>query len=133
MPTDLPYGYKKPKANEPGRVFFVTLEEQLDRIASHNHNGENSSLISSASIQGVFQDLSASGWVSMAAAGQPGTYRQLVTLPSSLQYGKTAITFYKQGLDFQVMLTTERDPSAATRYYVYTNDSTLALTVVYTT
>lgn len=132
MPDDLLYGYKKPRAGEPGRIFFVTLEENWTRIASHNHDGSSSAKISSASILGEQGAVSSSAW--QAVAGQPGTYRQAVTLPANMEYAKVAITFYKNAADFcQLMLSTERVPGSTTQYYVYSNDNTLNLVAVYTT
>jgi hypothetical protein len=132
MPDDLSYGYKKPRAGEPGRIFFVTLEENWSRISEHNHDGSSSAKISSASIKGEQNTVSASNW--QVVDGQKGTFRQLVQVPTGMEYAKVAITFYKNAADFsQLMLSTERVPGSTTQYYVYSNDNTLNLVAVYST
>jgi hypothetical protein len=124
-------GYQKPQTNDSGAEWFPALEDDIQRLNDHNHDGVNSELLTAASSVAVVQDVLAAAWTAFAT----DTYRQLVTLPIlalplSLSFDTCAIQF-RTAAGAIIYPTVEKVTS--TSYYVYINDNTLALKAVYTT
>jgi hypothetical protein len=121
----LTYGYKKPQANDRGNVFFVPMENNIQQLNDHFHNGVDSALIPASSITKSSASILAASW----GATSGGRYRQEITLPAGFTFANTAIKFTTAAGNVAV-LTVELG-SAANKYYVYVNDNTLALTALY--
>lgn len=117
-------GYQKPQSGDRGTSLFTSLEDDIQRLNDHTHDGSNSNRLSGTSIIGVKQDIAAS-WT----AGSNGLYTQDITMPA-------LITFDDYGMSFRladgshVFPTVER--LSSTSYRLYLNDNTLAMKVVYT-
>jgi hypothetical protein len=126
MSTTLSYGYKLPTTGDRGPVVFPDLEDNIQQLNDHNHNGTNSSLISSASITAVTQTLLAGSWVLVA----DGIYKQTVTIPGTLQYDNTHISFTHATTGHLLYLSVEK--VSATQFDVFINDNTAGLKVRYT-
>jgi hypothetical protein len=82
MALTLTYGYIKNESGDRGSDFFPDLEFNIQRINDHNHNGVNSAPIAITAIEGIDQTVLAAGWA--AVAGQTGTYKQTVTVPTGI-------------------------------------------------
>lgn len=121
----LTYGYKKPQTNDRGNVFFTPLENNIQQLNDHYHNGVDSALIPVSSLTKSTASILAAGW----SATSGGRYRQEITLPAGFTYANTTIKFTTAAGN-QAFLTLELG-SAANKYYVYVNDNTLALTALY--
>ena len=121
----LSYGIKKPEDGDKGSVFFPALEDDLQQLNDHDHDGVDSAPIISTNISSVQQALSAASWVAVSG----GTYRQLVTVPSGKLYDNSFILFRKTSDKSQMFLGVEKVSS--TTYYVYINDSTIDVTAYY--
>ncbi len=121
----LTYGYKKPQTNDRGNVFFTPLENNIQQLNDHFHNGVDSALIPVSSLTKSSASILAAGW----GATSGGRYRQEVTLPAGFTYANTTIKFTTAAGNI-AFLTVELG-SAANKYYVYVNDNTLALTALY--
>lgn len=121
----LSYGYKKPQAGDKGTPLFTALEENIQRVNDHNHDGVNSPALTAQSLQGVAQTILAAGWV---AFGPTGHYRQLVTTLPGFDFDKVYISFRKSTGEM-IYPTVER--FSATQFYVYTTDPTLNFVAVY--
>lgn len=117
----LSYGYKLPETGDKGAPLFTALEDNIERVNDHTHNGVNSSALPAQSIVGVTQTILAVDWV---AFGAPGFYRQLVTLPAGFDFDNVHISM-RQGVNY-CYATIERVSN--TQYYVYTIDNTLDFT-----
>lgn len=121
----LSYGYLKPQTGDTGAAWFPALEDNIQQLNDHNHNGINSAVLGTAAIASTTQSVLAASWV--ATSG--GTYRQLVSMPTGLNYDQCFINFKLSATGHQVFPTVEKVSSSS--FYVYTNDSSLAYTAVY--
>lgn len=123
----LTYGFKQPQTGDKGSVFFPALEDNIEALNDHTHNGTNSAKLTAAASVVVSQSILAASWV----ATSNGTYRQLVTIPGTL----TAVSDVR--VSFRDATTLDEyhlkvEKASATTYYVYINDNSIALTAVYT-
>lgn len=121
----LSHGIKKPQTGDKGSVFFPALEDDLQALNDHTHNGVDSENISSTNITAVTQALVAAAWVAYAN----GIYRQLVTVPGGKTYDNSFILFRDTADKSQLYLDVEKVSS--TTYYVYCNDPSLNITAYY--
>lgn len=122
----LTYGFKKPQAGDFGSTFFPALEADIQQINDHNHDGSNSALLTPPSFSMTQQSILAAAWVVI----DPGSnYRQLVTMPGSLQYDTRVVRMRDAASGDYLELTIEK--ASATTYYVYINDNTVSLTAYY--
>jgi hypothetical protein len=120
----LSYGYKKPQTGDQGSTLFTALSDNIQRVNDHDHDGSDSALLTAASVTSVTQSIAAGSWV----ATSQGNYRQLVTLPGSLDYDNINIIM-KNSSGHVVFATIEK--VSDTTYYVYTNDVSTGYTAVY--
>lgn len=118
-------GFKKPQNGDDGSVWFPAMEDNIQQLNDHNHNGVNSELIPSYLLTPTTQAISSAGWV--ATSG--GTYRQLVTVPNSKNVSNGFVVFKNSSTFSQMFLQTEY--VSATTYYVYINDNSVSLTAYY--
>jgi len=128
MSSTTTYGYKLPANGDRGSTFFPDLEHNISRVDGHTHDGSDSALIPAKNISKSTQDIASGSWVLVAG----GHYRQLVTTPSGYTVDSSFMKFYFNGGSFdgqQVFLKVEK--ASSTTYYVYINDNTQALKVVY--
>lgn len=117
----LSFGFLKPEPDDTGDIFFSAMEQNMQQLNDHDHDGVNSArlALTSASIL-------AANWVAAPLGG--GLYRQLITMPAGMQYDTSVITF-KLSTGEVLYPTVER--VNATQYYVYVNDNTLDLVAYY--
>lgn len=120
----LSYGFKLPETGDRGSVFYPALEDDIQQINDHNHDGANSAPITSSAISHVTQSITAVGWVSVGL----GTYSQLVTMPGLLQFDQRQI-FFRDSTGETVYPRFVK--ASANTYTLYTNDNTLAVTAHY--
>jgi hypothetical protein len=126
----LTYGRKKPEAGDKGSTFFAALEDNIDRDDAHNHDGTNSPKIPSTSVEATSATILAASWVDLGSS----TYRQLVSVPSGMDFDKCEISFrITNGSDAGARIYPSVVKVSSTTYYVYVNDNTLELKAVYTT
>lgn len=128
MSTTLSYGYKKPVTGDKGSVFYPDLEFDIQRVNDHNHDGSNSALLTSTSVQAVVQTVSSAGWA--AVSGQPGTYKQTVTMSAGTAFDTHAIEIRNNSTKEKLYLSITK--ASTTTFDVYINDNTIALQVLYT-
>ena len=122
----LSHGYKKPETGDRGSVWFPALEDDIQRLNDHDHDGINSELIPASSINKYDQTLSFIDWVSDGG----GTYSQVVTTPAGIvDINDYFIKFYNAANGHQLHLSWER--LTATTYTVRINDSSLNVVALY--
>lgn len=122
----LSYGYKKPQSGDRGNSFFTAMEDNIQRLNDHTHNGTDSAPLPAQSILGVSSNILAANWV--AYGGPTGFYRQLVTVPAGFDFDTVGISFRLATGDY-IFPTIERVSDLT--YYVYTIDNTLSYQAVY--
>lgn len=126
----LSYGFEKPQTGDKGAVFFPALEGDIQKLNDHTHNGTNSSKLNASAITAVNQSVLSAAWVSLGG----GYYRQLVTMPIGLTsnggvYESFGMEFINTATGERLLLSVVK--ASSTTYYVYINDNTIDLTVVY--
>lgn len=121
----LSYGYLKPESGDRGAALFTALEDNIERVNDHTHNGTDSAPLTAQSIVGITQSILAGSWVAFGATGH---YRQLVTLPAGFDFDLVQIGF-RTTAGAVILPTVER--VSDTQYYVYTIDNTIGYTAIY--
>lgn len=107
-------GYKKPQYPDTGDVWFPAMEQNIQLMNDHTHDGSNSQVLGSAT-----QVIASGSWVASPIGG--GSYRQLVTMPAGFSFDQCALWFQLSTGEV-VYPSVERQSS--TTYYIYTNDNT---------
>ena len=120
----LSYGYKKPQSNDKGPVVFPALEDNIDQLNSHNHNGTNSAPLAPSAILAVSQTILAANWVLVAN----GLYKQTVTASAGIDLDNTQIQFRLS--DDSIFYPTVK-PLSATQYEIFINDASEQVTAIY--
>jgi hypothetical protein len=123
----LSYGYKLPETGDRGNVWFPALEDNITRLNSHDHDGTDSPAIPVQNLTKSSASILAADWVSQGG----GTYRQEITMPAGFTYANTIMKFMLAGTDDDEVHPTVEEGSASNKFYVYVNDNTVALTVLY--
>lgn len=119
----LTYGLKRPDTGDTG--FFDEMEDNIDRLDAHNHDGVDSALLTASSLSSVTQAVSAASWANVSG----GIYSQVVTMTSPLTFDETAISF-RDGTTKEILYLRAVKASSNT-FTVYSSDNTLTLSVVY--
>ena len=120
----LTYGLKRPQTGDQGSTLFTALADNITRLDAHDHDGSDSAKLTAASIVAITQTVAAGSWL----ATSQGNYRQLITLPGSLDFDEITVII-KNSSGHIVHATIEK--VSDTTYYVYTNDNATAFTAVY--
>lgn len=126
MSTTLTYGFVKPQTGDLGSTFWADLENDIQKLNDHTHNGTNSPKITAAAVTAVTQSILAASW---SSTGTVGLYRQLVTIPGTLASIDDVKPNFKDSSGDYYNLRTEK--VSTTTYYVYINDNSVSLTAVY--
>lgn len=121
----LSYGYKKPETNDKGPTVFPALQNNIQQINDHDHDGSNSAKLTATSVVSVSATIPLGSWV---AFGPTGHYRQQVTLPAGFSYDTVNMGFRLTN-GTQIYPTVEK--ISATQYYVYTIDNTIDFKALY--
>lgn len=122
----LSYLFKKPQTGDKGSAFWPALEDDLQQLNDHTHNGVNSAKLTSASFTALTQAISSAGWILVS----DGVYRQLVTIPGTSLYDDNIIVFRNQAAPKpQMFLATEK--ASSNTYWVYINDNSVSITAYY--
>jgi hypothetical protein len=121
----LSHGFKKPETGDKGAVFFPALEDDIQQMNDHNHNGTNSEKLFSSAVVVVRQAVLSAAWGSVGG----GTYSQVVTMPAGMNYDDYHVMFKDTASGDQLFPTVRK--TSATTYTVFVNDNSLNLTAVY--
>lgn len=128
MSVTLSYGYKKPVNGDKGSTFFPDLADDIQRLNDHSHNGTDSALLSPNVISKFSQTLLAAGWVSLGN----GNYRQEATMPVGATFANSLMRFeISGGASDGFVIYPSIEKSAAGKYWIYINDNTLDVRVLY--
>lgn len=128
MSTTLSYGYIKPQSGDKGNTFFGELEQNIQRVNDHTHDGSNSAKLTGQSVDAVNQTLSSGSWVLVSGS----TYRQLVTMPGTLQFDTSNLQFQiNSGANAGDLFYPSVEKQSANTYYIYINDNSVDVLVKY--
>ncbi len=121
----LSFGFKKPENGDLGSIVFPALEDNIQQLNDHSHDGVDSTKIVSGSLDPTQVSIAAGSWVLVGN----GLYKQTITLPGTLTYDKTSFTVKLSGTGHLVHPTIEK--VSATQYDIYTNDNSVGFEVSY--
>ena len=118
-------GFQQPEIGDRGGVFFPGLEANIQQVNDHNHNGVNSERITSEAIIALSDSTSLIpvNWVLQAS----GIWRAPVTMPGALLFADTTIQLRTNNR----FLYADVENITINTFYVYVNDPTLTVTVLY--
>lgn len=129
MATTLSNGYIKPDTGDRGSTFFPGLEDNIERLNSHNHDGSNSEKIPASSINNPVQTLSSAGWTLIS----PSVYRQLVTMPTPLAFDSRVMQFQiSSGANAGKLFHPTIVKQTVNTFYLFCNDNSFDVLVKYT-
>lgn len=124
----LTYGFLKPSNGDRGSSFWDVLADNIQQLNDHSHDGNDSAQLTPAALSGQTQDIDASAWTSVGN----GLYRRLITMPGTLQFDDVSMRMYiTNGVDANFEITPSILRASANTYYIYVNDNTLTLKVIY--
>lgn len=115
----LSHGYKKPATPDTGDGFFPALEQDIQLLNDHTHNGTDGALLAVAT-----QAIASAGW----QAGVGGLYFQDITMTAPYAYDTTQIEF-RMSTGEALFPTVVR--SSANVYRIYSNDNTKSFVAIY--
>jgi hypothetical protein len=121
----LSYGFKKPQTGDKGSAFFPALEDNIQQLNDHTHDGSDSPRLDTSSVEALTSSVPAGSWVAQG----DGVYRQLVTMPGGITYGEVMIGFLESPAGHIAMLGVEK--VSASTFYVYCTDNAKSFTAVY--
>lgn len=139
MSTTLSYGFVRPATGDTGLTFWSQLENDITQLNNHSHNGSDSALLTTASVQAVTQAIDTTtnadptlGW----AVQSSGEYKRTITITN------TAITFVNchiqvlkytstsGGVDLYDYIYATIERTGANSFNVYVNDISTAFLLV---
>lgn len=124
----LTYGFQLPETGDKGSVFFPALEDDIQQLNDHDHDGSNSTRLTAQSITAVSATIVLASWVLTAG----GTYRQLVTMPPGTEFDDYGMAFQvASGASSGHRVNLSVEKVSATTFYVYINDNTVDVKILY--
>ena len=114
-------GYKKPETGDKGATVFNALEDNIDRVNGHSHDGTDSNKLDTFAFGRGSVTVPNTGWTA-----EGNIYRQSVTFPTGYsvangaEWGKASIRFYFDGGNYdkeELFPKTERIDD--TSFYLY--------------
>ncbi len=118
----LTYGYKKPQLDDTGDIFFPAMEQNIQQLNDHTHDGVTSAVLPTPSASVVHAAWTAAGLTT------PGLYTQVVSLPAGRAYDTTQFTVRDST---GTVVNNQITKASATSYNIFTNDNTQDLVVQY--
>lgn len=117
----LAYNIPQPTTGDRGSVFFPALEQVIQRLSSHDHDGNNTALISAGGIQSAVVSVPAASWT----ASGTGRYVQTVVLPTGFTYDNSTFEVrLVTGGSYQVVYTNINKLSS-NQCHIFSNDNTV--------
>ena len=129
--TTLSFGYKKPEDGDKGQTVFDALEDNIDRLNSHDHDNVDSARVNSYNLSRGSVAVPSTGW---SASGN--LFRQSVSFPAGFStangsdYGNAHIRFfYNGGTRDGEELFPKTEKIDATSFFLYSISSSQAYDV----
>lgn len=123
----LSHGVKKPETGDKGSLWFPAIEDNMQILNDHSHNGIDSAPILSQNISAVVQSIASASWVAVSG----GKYEQTVTVPNSKLFDGSFVVFKNASTGAPMLLDTVKQ--TASTYKVFINDPGISLTAYYLT
>lgn len=124
MATTLSYGYIQPQNGDKGSTWFPALNDNIQQLNDHSHDGVTSAKISASNVLTGSVSIPAASWV----LDVTGRYRQDVTVPTGFNMNDYSIMFkLSTGEIIQPSITKLSDSS----FRIFGIDNTLSYTAVF--
>lgn len=123
----LSYGYQLPETGDKGEKAFLPLEQNIQQLNDHSHNGEDSAVLSGSNIGSVQIQVPSSNWASYPGA-PIGFLRQVVEMAPGFAFDLKNAQF-RDASGHYVYPSVERIDQNS--FYVYSIDPTLSLVANY--
>ena len=108
-------GYKLPEDGDFGDIWFNALEDNIQRLNDHTHDGTDSERIPATSVFGIGGSV-----LTGAFSVQPnGEFRALTNVPSGAEFDTTNIVFRDPTTKEQMHIRYEK--FSVTQFYVFIN------------
>lgn len=120
----LTYGFKKPEANDKGPTIFPAMEQNIQQLNDHTHDGSNSPRLNASSVATVSQTVPKAGWLDLTN----GNYHQQVTMLPGFSYDTSVLSFRNPDGSYVYPSVTKISPSV---FDVTSNDPTSDMIVSY--
>ena len=108
-------GYVVPEDGDFGDIWFDILENNIQRINDHTHNGVDSSPISSVSVQAFSGSIAEADFAVQA----DGRFRATTTVPAGGAFDTLQVIYRDPTTKEQMYLSYER--ASVTQFYTYIN------------
>lgn len=126
MSTTLSKGYKKPETGDRGSVWFSNLEDNIDLVNSHEHDGTDGEKVKSKNITATTSSIASGSW---GADSGGSTYSATVTFPTGVTFENHTMIFIDDATGDHIFPTVSK--ASSTTMTVTVNDNSLDLTIVY--
>lgn len=129
MASTLTYGFVKPATGDKGTTFWGDLEDDIQQMNDHTHNGVDSAVLSAASVASTQDTISSGGWTSLGG----GNYSKTVTMPLALTGGGGVYEDYNiqfRNASTGAILYLSVTKTSSTSFDVYSN-TPANITVIY--
>ena len=120
----LTYGLQVPETGDKGDVIFPAMEANIEQLDAHAHNGSDSPKLDRKAIDSISQTALAASWASQGN----GIYRQTITMPAGLLFDTVSI---ETRLSTGEVVDLEIEKVTANTFYLYINDNTQTVTILY--
>ncbi len=124
MATTLSYGFIQPQNGDKGSVWFPALNDNIQQLNDHTHDGVTSALLPSTSLTSGSVSIPAASWV----LDVTGRYKQDVTVPAGYNMDDYAIIFKLSTGEIIVPSITRL---SGTTFRIFGPDNTLTYTAVF--
>jgi hypothetical protein len=124
MATTLSYGFIQPQNGDKGSVWFPALNDNIQQLNDHTHDGVTSALLPSTSLTSGSVSIPSASWV----LDVTGRYKQDVTVPAGYNMDDYAIIFKLSTGEIIVPSITRL---SGTTFRIFGPDNTLTYTAVF--
>lgn len=120
----LSYGFKLPESGDRGSIWFPALEDDIQQLNDHTHDGSNSAALAATAIQSGTVSVPSGSW----ASDGTGRYKQTVTCPAgfTMDYHIQIVIASSGNLIHPTI-----EKLSGTTFRIYTLDNTLTYTAVF--
>jgi len=124
MATTLSYGFIQPQNGDKGSTWFPALNDNIQQLNDHTHDGVTSALLPSTSLTSGSVSIPSASWV----LDVTGRYKQDVTVPAGYNMDDYAIIFKLSTGEIIVPSITRL---SGTTFRIFGPDNTLTYTAVF--
>lgn len=127
MRLTTPYQFKVPEVDDNGAIVASAIEDTIDQLNDHTHDGITSALLPLNSVETQSQVVSSASWA--VVEDVPDSFRATVTMPVGLEFDKTPPQLFNNDTGEMLLLTCNKLGTSS--FEIFTWDDELEVKVVY--